>query len=192
MIIEYLNQPAIMPIFHPAILGLLAAFAVLLAFCAWTDYRKGVLLPNWKYWLLPAIIAGAVMLFRLRWPETFGAAGLPDIIICLICILMYYITAWQRLLGGADFWGCSFVTIILCYGLGWPAFLIWVFISLIFIPFVCRTAARIKWCQHEAGAVTWDAWKKSNRGVKQSYRLLPAVWIGYVGALIVYLGAWLL
>lgn len=192
MIPEILNQPAVSPIFHPAILGLLAVFAILLSYCAWTDYRKGVLLPNWKYWLLPALVSVSVLIARTSFPETFGGIMVPDILIMLICIVMYYITAYQGVMGGADFWGCSFCTIILCAALGWPAFLIWVFISLIFIPFIIRTTARIKWCYKEHGKCSWEAWKKSNRGVKKSYRLLPAILLGYIGAILVYVGAWMI
>lgn len=190
MISEFLNQPAVTPLFNPAIIGLLIAFAVLLGYAAWTDYRKGILLPNWKYWLAPAAICAGIVIARTAFPETFGAAAPVDLIIAVIVIIMYYITAWQGVMGGADFWGCSLCTIALCTGLGWPAFLVFVFIALIFIPFVCRTAARLKWCHDKDVGFTWADWKQSNRAVKKSYRLLPAVWAGYVGALLVYIGAW--
>lgn len=192
MIPEILTQPAEMPTFHPLILCLLALFAACLAYCAWTDYRKGILLPNVKYWAVPAVCTLTVVICRLALPETFGQAQLPDITIAVVATVMYYITTYQRVMGGADFFGCTLCTIILCIGLGWPAFLVWVFIALVFIPFVIRTTARAKWCYKNYGAATWEAWKKSNRGVKKSYRLLPAIWAGYIGAILVYVGAWII
>lgn len=192
MIPETLTQPAVMPTFHPGILCIFAVFSLCLALCAWTDYKKGILLPNWKYWLIPTLCTCAIIIFRGFFPETFGAPTVPDMVLPWICTLMYYITAYQGIMGGADFLGCTLCTFSLCFGLGWPAFLIWVFIALIFIPFVIRTTARIKWCYKNHGAATWDAWKKSNRGVKKSYRLLPVIWAGYLGAIIVYVGAWII
>lgn len=186
---QFMNQPAVAPLIHPLILCLLAAFGICLLYAAYTDYKKGVLLPNWKYWLFPGIFALLALISRTICSPVFGSASAADIIISLVVVLMYYATAWKGLLGGADFWGCSLVTIMLCAALGWPAFLLFVFIALIFIPFVCRFCARVKWCYDTAGACTWEAWKKSYFAVKKSYRLLPAVFAGYVGAIIIWLGA---
>lgn len=189
---QFLNQPAITPLFHPIILALLAALAICLAFAAYTDYKKGVLLPNWHYWLFPGIFCFLAVICRTIGSPVFGAAGAADCIVAVVVVLMYYVTAWKGIMGGADFWGCSFVTIMLNICLGWPAFLLFVFIALIFIPFVCRMTARVKWCYDTAGACTWEAWKKSYFAVKKSYRLLPAVFVGYVGAILIYIGAWFL
>lgn len=191
---EYLTQPIVEPPEFPAVLlCLLTIFAVSLGYCAWTDHKKGVLLPNRKYWLLPGVTALAVLIIRAPlMPYTTPTAELSDLIICIIACLMYYVTAYRGIMGGADFWGCSLCTIMLCFGLGWPAFLVWIFIALVFIPAVCRTVARVKWCYQQTGSCTWEAWKKSNWGVLKSYRLLPALFAGYVGAVLVYVGAWVL
>ena len=192
MISEYLNQPVITPEFHPLIIMMLLAFGICLAYAAWTDYKTGILLPNLRYWLFPGILLVLAFNCRALGGTEFGSASSADFLVALIVCLMYYLTAWKGILGGADFWGCALTTCMLCYCLGWPAFLIWVFIALVFIPAVCRTTARIRYCRATGSPVTWEIWRKSNWAVKKSFRLLPAVLAGYIGAIITYIGAWYL
>lgn len=168
---------------HPLILALLLAFGICLGFAAWTDYKKGILLPNWKYWLFPAIFLGLTIICRI----ILGGASAADYIVPAVLLLAYYATAYRGIMGGADFFALSLSSAILSVALGWPSLLLFLGLSLVALPLLIRYSTILGQLRRSGKRICLENLLALDRTTKKTYRLIPVILIGYLIVLIAWI-----
>lgn len=176
------------PTFNIFVLILMGIFAVFLLINSYRDIKTGVLKPWWKPWVVPAACTVAAVIISA---VTGTAEGIGSIIATLMTIV-FYLMAYFKRMGGADFICMSLCAIMVGVCLGWIPLLIWVFIGLIFIPAITHLVFKIVYGNRliEKTGCTMSQASKELEPKCKSQRIIPAPAGGFIAAVLIWVLIW--
>lgn len=187
---EFMSAPAdaYAPTFSIPVLILMAIFAVALLFNSYKDIKTGVLKPWWKPWIIPGACTVAAVIIS----AVTGTAESIGSILATVMVIAFYVMAFFKKMGGADFICMSLCAIMVGVCLGWIPLLIWVFIGLIFIPAITHLVFKIVYgyqLTEKKGYSLGQAYKELDQKCK-GQRIIPAPAGGFIAAVLIWVLMW--
>lgn len=141
---DYLTQPILLPEINIILLIALILFGITLTYNGYIDQKKGILLPNKKYWALPTIILLASILYAVYEGQITGIGVFFSIALILVYTGMVYI----RTIGGADYFALCLSSTIITLICDWPFTITYILISGAFLPLINELMYRIAYIIH--------------------------------------------
>lgn len=188
---EYLSQPvASIPDINPFILLGLIAFGILITCNGYVDQKKGVLLPNRRYWTLPAIVMATTL--SVGWNT--GQITTHGWLFSLLLIAAYTMMVYVRNIGGADYFALCLSTILISMICDWPFLIMYLLICGAFLPLINELMHRVAYILHHLKTTGEDPqtvnfgslWAAAAKASPVHLRLIPLFAFGYWAVIAVW------